>query len=342
VKSESSEPRAGTGGRSAHDLLDAARQGSVAATGRLLTLLERGGRSAQAVNSAAFPLTGDGYSVGLTGPPGVGKSTLVSALISEIRSAEERVAVLAIDPSSPFTGGAILGDRVRMDGHIADRGVFVRSLATRGELGGLARSVPEAIRLLDAVGFPWLVVETVGVGQIELDVAHTTDTVVVVVNPGWGDDVQAAKAGLLEIADVFVVNKADRPGADQTQRELEQMLCAGKHDEDSWLPPVLQTSAADGSGVSELMSAVNDHHSWQAERGTLANRRAERLWDETVTTLVASMERALREQAGDVGFNELRAALKARRLDPTSAADKILSEDDLWIGMRRNLNVEVD
>jgi LAO/AO transport system kinase len=137
-------------------------------------------------------------------------------------------------------------------------------------------------------------------------------------------------------------NKADRPGADQTQRELEQMLCAGKHDEDSWLPPVLQTSAADGSGVSELMSAVNDHHSWQAERGTLANRRAERLWDETVTTLVASMERALREQAGDVGFNELRAALKARRLDPTSAADKILSEDDLWIGMRRNLNVEVD
>ena len=203
----------------------------------------------------------------MTGAPGAGKSTLTSALIGHMRSLAIEVAVLAIDPSSPFTGGAILGDRVRMQDHATDPGVFIRSMATRGHLGGLALAAPEAVRLLDAVGRRWILVETVGVGQVEVEIAGKADTTVVVVNPGWGDSVQANKAGLMEIADVFAINKADRKGVDETRRDLEQMLDLSELPDDSWRPPIVPTVATTGDGVGELWDAINAHR---------AARRAER------------------------------------------------------------------
>jgi LAO/AO transport system kinase len=205
-------------------LFDAALGGDRASLARLLSLVERGEDDAREIGRVAYPKSGGGYTVGLTGAPGAGKSTLTSATIGHIRSLGEEVAVLAIDPSSPFTGGAILGDRVRMQDHATDPGVFIRSMATRGHLGGLSLATPEAVRLLDAVGKRWILVETVGVGQVEVEIAGKADTTVVVVNPGWGDSVQANKAGLMEIADVFVINKADRKGTEETRRDLEQML----------------------------------------------------------------------------------------------------------------------
>ena len=192
----------------------------------------------------AYPLTGRSYTVGLTGAPGAGKSTLTSALLAHLRAQDEQVAVLAIDPTSPFSGGAILGDRVRMQDHATDPGVFIRSMATRGHLGGLALAVPEAVRLLDAVGRPLVIVETVGVGQVEVEIAGAADTTVVVVNPGWGDAVQANKAGLMEIADVFVINKADRQGVAETRRDLERMLDLSELGE--WRPPIVTAVATTG------------------------------------------------------------------------------------------------
>ena len=205
-------------------LLERARAGYRGSLARLLSLVERGGPDARAVGRRTHPLGGAAYTVGITGAPGAGKSTLTNALVRHIRAGAERVAVLAIDPSSPFTGGAILGDRVRMQDHTGDADVYIRSMATRGHLGGLSLATPEAIRALDATGWPWIVVETVGVGQVEVEVAGTADTRVVVVNPGWGDAVQANKAGLLEIADIFVINKADRPGVENTEKALKSML----------------------------------------------------------------------------------------------------------------------
>src|SRR6185503_5424064 len=187
-------------------------------------MVERGGDSAHAAIAKLYPHTGSAYTVGITGAPGAGKSTLTDKLIARIRKEDVEVGVLAVDPTSPFTGGAILGDRVRMQDHATDDGVFIRSMATRGHLGGLALATPQAVRVLDAAGKPWVIIETVGVGQVEVEIAGAADTTVVVVTPGWGDGVQAAKAGLLEIADVFVVNKAERPGADTTVRDLRQML----------------------------------------------------------------------------------------------------------------------
>ncbi|HEX2785270.1 MAG TPA: methylmalonyl Co-A mutase-associated GTPase MeaB, partial [Ilumatobacteraceae bacterium] len=206
------------------ELFGSACAGDRAALARLLSLIERGGEEGREVARLAHPHSGRGYLVGLTGAPGAGKSTLTSAVIGLLRATGDEVAVLAIDPSSPFTGGAILGDRVRMQEHATDPGVFIRSMASRGHLGGLSLATPEAARLLDAVGRPWTLIETVGVGQVEVEIAGKADTTVVVVNPGWGDSVQANKAGLMEIADVFVINKADRTGVDETRRDLEQML----------------------------------------------------------------------------------------------------------------------
>src|SRR3954447_477568 len=236
------------------ELFGAACDGDRAALARLLSLIERGGDDAREVARLAHPRSGSSYLVGLTGAPGSGKSTLTSATIAHLRSQQTEVAVLAIDPSSPFTGGAILGDRVRMQDHATDPGVFIRSMATRGHLGGLALATPQAIRVLDAAGAPWILVETVGVGQVEVEVAAATDTTAVVVHPGWGDSVQANKAGLLEIADVFVVNKADRAGADDAERDLLQMLELGAHR--AWTPPIVRTIATDGQGIDALWDAI--------------------------------------------------------------------------------------
>src|SRR5687767_7502689 len=253
------------------DLLAAARGGDRPALARLLSVVERGGEEARAVGRLTHPKSGGAYTVGITGSPGAGKSTLTNALLRVVRAGGDTVAVLAIDPSSPFTGGAILGDRVRMADHTTDDGVFIRSMATRGHLGGLSLGTLEAVRVLDASGWPWVVIETVGVGQVEVEVAGAADTTVVVVNPGWGDAVQANKAGLLEIADVFVINKADRPGADETRRDLERMLDLTAPE--GWRPPILATVASTGEGVAELWSAVRHHREQLTESGELERRR---------------------------------------------------------------------
>ena len=307
-------------------LVEAARAGDRRALARLISVVERGGSAAHHVARMTYPLGGQGYSVGLTGAPGAGKSTITSGLVAEVRRTGQSVGVLAIDPSSPFSGGAILGDRVRMDEHALDEGVFIRSMATRGHLGGLALAAPEAVRVLDAAGLPWVLLETVGVGQVEVEVAGATDTTVVVVTPRWGDAVQANKAGLMEIADVFVINKADRPGATETRRDLDAMLDLGDQpDAAGWRPPVVCTVASNGEGIGELWQAIGEHRSFLEGGGRLAARRDARLREE-LRLIVAQR---LRERADalldDTDRERLEAAVLARELDPYSAADQILS-----------------
>jgi LAO/AO transport system kinase len=261
--------------------------------------------------------------VGITGAPGSGKSTLTDKLIGLIRAKGVEVGVLAIDPSSPFSGGAILGDRIRMQDHATDEGVFIRSMATRGHLGGLALATPQAVRILDAAGKPWIFIETVGVGQVEVEVAGAADTTVVVVNPRWGDGVQANKAGLLEIADVLVVNKADRDGAGETVRDLEQMLeLAGERD---WRPPIVRTVATEGGGVEELWQAILDHRAHLEADGRLERRRGSRLRDE----LRAIVSERIRDQVDAAchgeRFEGLVSKVAARELDPYAAADQLLT-----------------
>lgn len=250
-------------------LLASAAGGDYRALGRLLSLVERGDDDARALARAATAVgSRQSWVVGLTGAPGAGKSTLAAALVGLLRSEGERVAVLAVDPSSPLSGGALLGDRVRMQAWATDPGVFVRSMASRGAPGGLARATPDAVRLLVAAGWPWVLVETVGVGQGEVDLASVADTTVVLVTPGWGDDLQAEKAGVMEVAEVFVVNKADRPGAAEARGHLEDMLALARGQPgDAWRPPVVEVSATTGSGVAELWSAVGRHRAWRAAGG---------------------------------------------------------------------------
>ena len=258
----------------------------------------------------------------MTGAPGSGKSTLTDKLIGIIRGKDTEVGVLAIDPSSPFTGGAILGDRVRMQDHATDEGVFIRSMATRGHLGGLSLATPQAVRILDAAGKPWIIIETVGVGQVEVEVAGAADTTVVVVNPRWGDGVQANKAGLLEIADVLVVNKADRDGAAETVRDLEVMLeLAGERD---WRPPIVKTVATDGGGVDELWRAVLDHRAHLEADGRLERRRDARLRDELRAIVHERLRAGADERCRGERFDRLVEQVAARELDPYAAADQLL------------------
>ena len=287
-------------------------------------MVERGGDAAHAAIAKLYPHTGSAYTIGITGAPGAGKSTLTDKLISRIRKDDVEVGVLAIDPSSPFSGGAILGDRVRMQDHATDTGVFIRSMATRGHLGGLSLATPQAVRVLDAAGKPWVLIETVGVGQVEIEVAGEADTTLVVVNPGWGDAVQAAKAGLLEIADLFVVNKADRDGAAETVRDLEFMLDLSL--DSDWRPPIVKTVASKGEGFEELWDAILSHRAFLESDGRLAARRTKRIHEELRAIVVAS----LYERAGDLlsgeRFDKLAAAVEAREVDPYSAAESLLSE----------------
>jgi LAO/AO transport system kinase len=299
------------------------------ALARLLSIIERGGDKGREVASAAY--RGEvPYTVGLTGAPGAGKSTLTDRLIIEARKgwdggagdAVDQVAVLAVDPSSPFTGGAILGDRVRMQEHALDPTVFIRSMATRGHLGGLALAVPDAVRLLGTSGFPLVLVETVGVGQMEVEVAAQADTTVVVVTPGWGDSMQANKAGLLEVADLFVINKADRPGARDARRDLEQMLDLSPPLD--WRPPVLDTSATSGEGVAELWQAIAEHRRFLATDGRLERRRSDRLSHELRRVLMARLEARVGATAGAPSYEEVRKRVLAGELDPYEAADLLL------------------
>jgi LAO/AO transport system kinase len=277
------------------------------------------------VGRLSHPHGGHAYTVGVTGAPGGGKSTLVNALVTVVRKAGDPVAVLAIDPSSPFTGGAILGDRVRMSEHALDGDVFIRSMASRGHLGGLALATPQAVRLLDASGVPWVLLETVGVGQVEVEVAGAADTTLVVVNPGWGDAVQASKAGLLEVADVFVVNKADREGAADTRRDLEGMLDLGDRPPDAWRPPVLEAVATTGGGVEEVWAAVQRHKTHLEATGGLAERRERRLVEELRSIVARRLEERAHELLGDEGLERLQGDVVGRTLDPWAAADQVVA-----------------
>jgi len=309
-------------------LFSAALQGDRAATARLLSLIERGGEPGRVVGRLAYPKSGEGYTVGLTGAPGAGKSTLTSATIGHLRSLDLEVAVLAIDPSSPFTGGAILGDRVRMQDHATDPGVFIRSMATRGHLGGLSLATPEAVRLLDALGRKWILVETVGVGQVEVEVAGKADTTVVVVNPGWGDSVQANKAGLMEIADVFVINKADRKGVEETRRDLEQMLDLSDLPHDAWRPTIVTTVANTGEGVPELWNAVLKHREYAESSGLLEERRRFRSSEELREIVANRLRERAREICTGDRWDEVTGEVTEQRLDPWSAADEMLAPVD--------------
>ena len=306
------------------ELLDAALDGDRAAVARLLTLVERGGDAAREVGRLTFPLAGRAYTVGITGAPGSGKSTLTDHLVAHVRAAGSDVAVLAVDPSSPFSGGAILGDRVRMQGHAGDPGVFIRSMASRGHLGGLALATPEAVRVLDACGYPLVLVETVGVGQVEVDVAGEADTTVVVVNPGWGDAVQANKAGLLEVADVLIVNKADRPGAPDAVRDLEAMLDMDPGPR-PWRPPVLCTVATQGEGVREVYDAVEGHRAFLEAGGLLARRRAERTEKEVREIVLRHLAEEAAARCSGPRFERVVADLAARTTDPWTAARSLLA-----------------
>ena len=319
--------RSGPEGRRARDpaeLLAAARSGDRGAVGRLLSLLERGGDAARAVGRLTFAAgSRPDQVVGITGAPGAGKSTLTDHLIREARADGRRVGVLAVDPSSPFSGGAILGDRIRMQNHALEEDVFIRSMATRGHQGGLALATPEAIRVLVAAGLAFVLVETVGVGQVEVEVAGEADTTVVVVNPGWGDAVQASKAGLLEVADVFAVNKADRPGAAETERDLEGMLDMNMSMGD-WRPPVVLTTASTGEGVDRLWSAVVAHHQYLQSSGELAKRRERRLVVELQKVLTWRLERDVKAMRGGAPFQEVAAEVVALLIDPYQGADRLV------------------
>src|SRR6185295_12652085 len=306
------------------ELFGAACDGDRAALARLLSLIERGGDEAKEIARLAHPLSGNGYLVGVTGAPGSGKSTLTSGTIAHLRADGSEVAVLAIDPSSPFTGGAILGDRVRMQDHATDPGVFIRSMATRGHLGGLSLATPEAARLLDAIGRPWTLVETVGVGQVEVEIAGKADTTVVVVNPGWGDSVQANKAGLMEIADIFVINKADRKGLADTRRDLEQMLELSNLASDAWRPPILPMVATTGEGVAEYWQAVVDHRAAIEASGELARRRQFRVGEELREIVARRLEQRARELTTGERWDQLQLDVAEHRLDPWTAADEML------------------
>ncbi|TQM42956.1 methylmalonyl Co-A mutase-associated GTPase MeaB [Pseudonocardia cypriaca] len=307
------------------ELVERARRGEQLAVARLISLVEDGADAAlREVAAALGPHTGRAHVVGLTGPPGVGKSTTTSAVVALLRAQGRKVGVLAVDPSSPFSGGALLGDRVRMGEHATDDGVFIRSMATRGHLGGLAWATPQALRVLDAAGCDVVLVETVGVGQSEVEVVALADTTVVLLAPGMGDGVQAAKAGILEIADVFAVNKADRDGAAQTVRDLRQMLAFGEQAaEDGWRRPVVRTVAARAEGVDELVAALDAHRDWLDRSGERARRRRARAEAEIEAIALEQHRSRIGDLHGAAGLAPLAERVLAGELDPYRAADEL-------------------
>ena len=308
--------------RTTEELIGAAHQRDPRAVARLISLIEDRHATAPEILAALFPLTGSAYVVGLTGAPGSGKSTLTDQLIRHVRSLGEEVGVLAVDPSSPFTGGAILGDRIRMQDHVSDPGVYIRSMGSRGHLGGVAEATPKAILVLDAIGLPYVFVETVGVGQAEVEIVESADTTIVVVNPGWGDSVQANKAGLLEIGDVFIVNKADREGVADAVRDLEQMLDLGGQRD--WRPPVLTAVATTGEGIGGVWEAVSDHRAYLESTGNLDETRSARLRQELNRAVLAELLSRAEDAAENDRFAAVAAEVDSRRLDPWTAARRLL------------------
>ncbi len=303
----------------------AARSGDPRSLARLVSLVEDESAELRRVMKVIAPLTGHAHIVGLTGSPGVGKSTVTGALVRAYREKGQRVAVLAVDPSSPFSGGALLGDRVRMQDHATDEQVFIRSMASRGHLGGLSWATPQAVRILAAAGFDIVLIETVGVGQAEIEIASLADSALVVVAPGLGDSIQAAKAGILEIADVFVVNKSDRPGAQEVIRDLRMMLAMASYGGDDWKPPIVSTTAATGDGIAELAAAIDKHRDWLGGNGQLEGRRLARAREEISAIAIGELRQRMGGLPGESRLEELAQRVVVGDLDPYSAADELIS-----------------
>lgn len=293
---------------------------------RLISLVEDGHPALREVMAALAPHSGTAHVIGITGSPGVGKSTSTNALVGAFRKRGKRIGVLAVDPSSPFSGGALLGDRVRMQDHALDPEVYIRSMASRGHLGGLSWTTPQALRVLDAAGCDVILVETVGVGQSEVEIAGLADTTIVLLAPGMGDGIQAAKAGILEIGDLFVVNKADREGADATVRDIRHMISLGDRTEPGlWRPPVLKTVAARGQGIDEVMDALDKHVAWMEETGALRQRRVRRAGDEIESIALQQLRARMGDLRHGNGVDELAAAVVDGKTDPYAAADQVVA-----------------
>jgi LAO/AO transport system kinase len=292
---------------------------------RLISLIEDGSSMLREVAALLASRTGWAQIVGITGSPGVGKSTSTSALVTAFRAAGKRVGVLAVDPSSPFTGGALLGDRVRMQEHATDPDVYIRSMASRGHLGGLAWATPQALRVLDAAGCDVVLVETVGVGQSEVEIAGLADTTVVLLAPGMGDGIQVAKAGILEIADIYVINKADREGADNVLRDLRAMLALARGSAGSWRPPILKTVANQGEGLERVVEAIGQHRAWMEAAGELDRRRSRRARDEIEAIALTSLREKFGNLHGHDRLDELADAVASGQTDPYAAADEVIA-----------------
>jgi LAO/AO transport system kinase len=302
-----------------------ARDGDTRALSRLVSLVENGSPELRSVMRALAPLSGQARVLGLTGAPGVGKSTLSSARVRAYRERGQRVGVLAIDPTSPFTGGALLGDRVRMQEHATDHGVYIRSMASRGHLGGLSWATPQAMRVLDAAGFDVVLVETVGVGQAEVEIASLADSTLVIVAPGMGDGIQAAKAGILEVGDIFVVNKSDKPGAQEAVRDLRTMIAMAERDAGDWKPPIVSTTASADEGIADLVSKLESHWSWLEASGAGTRRRQLRAREEISAIALTELRRRVGVLPGDARLDELAGRVAEGKLDPYTAADELVA-----------------
>ncbi len=310
--------------RDVASLVSRARAGDARSIARLISLVEDGDPALPAVAAALAPYGGKAQVVGLTGAPGVGKSTTTNELVKALRAAGHRVAVLAVDPSSPFTGGAILGDRVRMQEHTTDPGVYIRSMSSRGQLGGLAAATPQAVRVLEGAGHDVILVETVGVGQAEVEIARLADTTLVLLAPGMGDAIQAVKAGILEIADVFVVNKADRPGADATYRDIQGMLSLGERGPGDWRPQVVRATAVRGEGIDDVVAAIEKHRAWLSATGELQPRRERRAAVEVEAIALGTLRARMGDLRDGTALPDLARRVADGTLDPYAAADELI------------------
>jgi LAO/AO transport system kinase len=311
--------------RTADDLTEPLLAGDRRALARAISLVENDDPEGWELVRRVYPKTGRAAMVGFTGPPGVGKSTIIGALVKQARERDRDIAVLSIDPSSPFTKGALLGDRIRLSDHFLDPGVFIRSMASRGSLGGLSEATLQAALLMDAAGKDEVFLETVGVGQAEVDIIDHADTVVLALMPGSGDSIQALKAGVMEIPDVIVVNKSDHPLADTMVREIRTVLNLGP--KQSWRVPILKTEASRGEGVEELAHAIEEHRAHIKEEGTLEERRRRNLRNEVLELVTVRLRRKLYEQLDDPEVEALLDEVVKRRLDPASAASKLLERE---------------
>ncbi len=305
-------------------LVERAQAGEARAVARLISMVEDASPSLREVSAALAPHTGRAHIVGITGSPGVGKSTSTSALVKELRKTGQRVGVLAVDPSSPFSGGALLGDRVRMQEHATDPGVYIRSMASRGHLGGLSWAAPQALRVLDAAGCDIILVETVGVGQSEVEIAGLADTTLVLIAPGMGDGIQAAKAGILEIGDIFVINKADRDGAPQVRRELRNMISLAARTEDSWRPPIVLTVASKSQGIDDVAAEIAKHRESLERTGGLTKRRRQRVRREIEAIALVAVQKRFAGLSGDSRLDALADDVMAGTSDPFAAADVLI------------------